>query len=170
METLIKDTEDYAEIRLEEAYVKLKLAVELLRMGYSRPAAEKTFMAWESIASVLVYKNLGQMYRNEEERKWYSKIGFLVPRRYLNRIARRLEEIGYENITGLNAIAQKLYRYALFFGANQFCNYLSKEDAIEDLKIAIKKLAKILIKEGKEEKGEEILSKLENVDKILKME
>ena len=73
----VEDLRDYVEFRLEEALAELNLAVELLKRGYSRNAAQKAFMAWKALASALVSLNLDKMPR--DEREWYRKVGFLAP-------------------------------------------------------------------------------------------
>ena len=156
----VEDLRDYVEFRLEEALAELNLAVELLKRGYSRNAAQKAFMAWKALASALVSLNLDRMPRDEEEREWYHKVGFLAPTTGLNGIARRLEELGYNEVVGINSLALKLHRYAyngLYRGAS---DYADREDAVEDLKVLIAKLANLLKSLGKGKEAEEVLARL----------
>jgi hypothetical protein len=161
----IKDLQNYVNFKLEEAIVELNLALELLQRGYTRNALQKAFIAWKAIVSVLVSINLEKMPKNEKEREWYNKVGFLAPTTGLNGIARRLEEIGYKDIIGLNSLALKLHRYAyngLYRGAS---DYVDKNDAIEDLKVLIRKITELISSLGKSEDSKKILNKLENINK-----
>ena len=156
----VEDLRDYVEFRLEEALAELNLAVELLKRGYSRNAAQKAFMAWKAVASALVSLNLDKMPRDEKEREWYRKVGFLAPTTGLNGIARRLEELGYSEAVGINSLALKLHRYAyngLYRGAS---DYADREDAVEDLKVLIAKLTDLLKSLGKGKEAEEVLARL----------
>lgn len=156
----VEDLRDYVEFRLEEALAELNLAVELLKRGYSRNAAQKAFMAWKAVASALVSLNLDKMPRDEKEREWYHKVGFLAPTTGLNGIARRLEELGYSEVVGINSLALKLHRYAyngLYKGAS---DYADREDAVEDLEVLITKLSNLLKSLGKGKEAEEVLARL----------
>ncbi|BCU69670.1 PaREP1 family protein [Stygiolobus caldivivus] len=156
----VKDLQGYINFRLEEAIVELNLAVELLKRGYSRNASQKAFMAWKAIISVLVSINLDKMPRNEKEKEWYTKAGFLAPTTGLNGIARRLEELGYKDVVGTNSLALKLHRYAyngLYRGAS---DYADREDAIDDLKVLIKRIAETLAELGRSKEAKEVLDKL----------
>ena len=156
----VKDLQSYINFKLEEAIVELNLAIELLKRGYSRNASQKAFMAWKALLSALVSANLGKMPRDEKEKEWYYKIGFLAPTTGLNGIARRLEELGYKDVVGINSLALKLHRYAyngLYRGAS---DYADREDAIEDLKVLIRKLAEVLTALGKDKEVKEILARL----------
>ncbi|AEE94502.1 PaREP1 family protein [Acidianus hospitalis W1] len=161
----IKDLQNYVNFKLEEVIVELNLALELLQRGYTKNASQKAFIAWKAIVSVLVSINLEKMPKNEKEREWYNKVGFLAPTTSLNGIARRLEEIGYKDIIGLNSLALKLHRYAyngLYRGAS---DYVDKNDAIEDLKVLIRKITELISSLGKSEDSKKILNKLENINK-----
>ena len=117
-------------------------------------------MAWKAVASALVSLNLDKMPRDEKEREWYHKVGFLAPTTGLNGIARRLEELGYSEAVGINSLALKLHRYAyngLYRGAS---DYADREDAVEDLKVLIAKLVNLLKSLGKGKEAEEVLARL----------
>jgi len=159
----IKDLHNYINFKLEEAIVELNLATELLQRGYSRNASQKAFMAWKAVASVLVSINLDKMPKDEKEKKWYNKIGFLAPTTGLNGIARRLEEIGYNDLIGINSLALKLHRYAyngIYRGAS---DYADRKDAIEDLKVLIEKISEIIMTLGKDKEAKEIIVRLETI-------
>jgi len=159
----IKDLHNYINFKLEEAIVELNLATELLQRGYSRNASQKAFMAWKAVVSVLVSINLDKMPKDEKEKKWYNKIGFLAPTTGLNGIARRLEEIGYNDLIGINSLALKLHRYAyngIYRGAS---DYADRKDAIEDLKVLIKKISEIIMTLGKDKEAKEIIVRLETI-------
>lgn len=154
----VKDLQSYINFKLEEAIVELNLAIELLKRGYSRNASQKAFMAWKSLLSVLVSTNLDKMPRDEKEKEWYYKTGFLAPTNGLNGIARRLEELGYKDVVGINSLALKLHRYA--YNGRGASDYADREDAIEDLKILIRKLAEVLTALGKDKEVKEVLARL----------
>ncbi|MEM1627395.1 MAG: PaREP1 family protein [Sulfolobaceae archaeon] len=157
----IKDLQDYINFRLEEAIVELNLAIELLKRGYSRNASQKAFMAWKAIVSALVSINLSKMPKDEKEKEWYIKVGFLAPTTGLNGIARRLEEIGYSGIVGINSLALKLHRYAYNGTYRGASDYADRKDAIEDLKFLIKKIAETMMILGKDKEAREIMKKLD---------
>ena len=159
----IKDLQNYVNFRLEEAIVELNLALELLERGYSRNASQKAFMAWKAIVSALVAINLDRMPRNEEERGWYRKIGFLAPTTGLNRIARRLEELGYREAVGINSLALKLHRYAYNELYKDASDYYDRRDAIEDLVVLTRKLAQLIAELGREKEADGIMKKLGNI-------
>ncbi len=156
----VKDLKNYVNFRLEEAVIELNLAIELLeRGGYSRNASQKAFMAWKAIVSAIVSLNMDRMPKNDREREWYRKAGFLAPTTGLNVIARRLEELGYREAVGINSLALKLHRYAyngLYHGAS---DYIDRKDAIEDLLVLIKKLTQLIAELGREKEANEILKK-----------
>ena len=159
----VKDLQNYINFKLEEVIVELNLAIELLKRGYSRNASQKAFIAWKAIVSVLVSMNLDKMPKDEKEKEWYYKTGFLAPTTGLNGIARRLEELGYTDIIGINSLALKLHRYAyngIYRGAS---DYADRKDAIEDLKVLIRKMANMLVSLGKDKEAKDILDKLNEV-------
>jgi hypothetical protein len=62
-------------------------------------------------------------------------------------------------------LALKLHRYAytgLYRGAS---DYVDKNDAIEDLKVLIRKITELISSLGKSEDSKKILNKLENINK-----
>lgn len=147
--------------KLEEAIVELNLVIELLQRGYSRNASQKAFMAWKATVSVLVSIYLDKMTKDEKEREWYYKVGFLAPTTGLNGIAMMLEESGYRDVVGINSLALKLHRYAyngLYRGES---DYADRKDAIEDLKVLIRKISETLSALGKEKEAKEIVARLE---------
>jgi hypothetical protein len=88
--------EAYIKVRIIESLQGLQLAVRLLKEGFSRNAASKVFMAWKAMISALVAANLEKMPRDDKEREWYMKAGFLAPTTGLKGISQRLEELGYK--------------------------------------------------------------------------
>ncbi len=105
---------------------------------------------------------MDKMPRDDKEREWYRKIGFLAPPTTgLNVIARRLEELGYKEAVGINSLALKLHRYAyngLYRGGAS--DYADRKDAIEDLVVLIKKLTQLIAELGREKEANEILKKI----------
>ncbi|BAB65910.1 hypothetical protein STK_08960 [Sulfurisphaera tokodaii str. 7] len=159
----VKNLQSYINFKLEEAIVELNLAIELLKRGYSRNASQKAFMAWKAIVSVLVSMNLDKMPKDEKEREWYYKAGFLAPTTGLNGIARRLEELGYADVIGTNSLALKLHRYAYNGIYRGTSDYADRKDAIEDLKILIRKMIRMLVSLGKDKEAKDILDRLNEV-------
>jgi len=88
--------EAYIKVRIIESLQGLQLAVRLLKEGFSRNAASKAFMAWKAMINALVVANLEKMPRDDKEREWYMKAGFLAPTTGLKGISQRLEELGYK--------------------------------------------------------------------------
>ena len=130
-----KHREGYIKIRVIESLQEIALAMKLLREGFSRNAAQKVFMAWKAMISALTVMNLDKMPKNEDERKWYYKSGYLVPTTSLRRVSDRLEDLGYQNykLSHMTSTALALHRYAyngLLEGAS---DYSSREEAISSI-------------------------------------
>ncbi|MBB5254153.1 hypothetical protein [Sulfurisphaera ohwakuensis] len=74
-----------------------------------------------------------------------------------------MEELGYADIIGINSLALKLHVYAyngIYKGAS---DYADRKDAIEDLKILIRKMIKMLASLGKDKEAKDILDRLNEV-------
>ena len=72
------------------------------------------------------------MPRDDKEREWYMKAGFLAPTTGLKGISQRLEELGYK-VLDLTSTALALHRYSyngLYKGAS---DYATREEAIRDI-------------------------------------
>ena len=143
-----KHREGYIKIRVIESLQEIALAMKMLREGFSRNAAQKVFMAWKAMISALTAMNLDRLPRNEDERKWYYKSGYLVPTKSLKGISARLEELGYSGygLSQRSTVALALHNYAyndLLDGAGV---YPSREDAVNDV-IGLSRDMLALIKE-----------------------
>jgi hypothetical protein len=89
----------YSKVRLLESMVELRIALEMLKEGYTRNSAQKVFVAWKAIISALVSLNLDKLGKNEKEKEWYKKSGFSAPTTKLKLISNDLEKIGYDKIS-----------------------------------------------------------------------
>ena len=133
----VEDLRDYVEFRLEEAIAELNLAVELLKRGYSRNAAQKAFMAWKAVASALVSLNLDKMPRDEKEREWIEKRTHTVPTHSMYAVARILKGVGVD-ITDLTTYAIDLHDYQYNGFELGFSKYSRREDVLADLLRVVK--------------------------------
>ncbi len=109
--TIERHRDAYVKIRVIESLEELTLALKLLREGFSRNAANKAFLSWKALISALTVMNLERMPRDEREKEWYYKTGFLAPTTGLKGISQRLEELGYR-VNSLTAVALELHRTA----------------------------------------------------------
>ncbi len=127
-----KNKDGYIRVKLLECLQELELSLLMLRQGFSRNSASKAFMAWKALISALVVLNLDRMYRDEKEKEWYYKTGFLAPTTGLKGISQRLEELGY-NVIDITSTALMLHRYAyngLYKGAS---DYSDRNEAKKDI-------------------------------------
>ncbi|QXJ29032.1 Crenarchaeal repeated sequence element [Saccharolobus shibatae B12] len=130
--TIEKHRNAYIKIRVIESLDELALGLKLLKEGFSRNSANKIFLSWKALMSALTVMNLEKMPRNEKEKEWYYKTGFLAPTTGLKGISQRLEELGYK-VNHLTSTALELHRYAyngLYKGAS---DYSDREEAIRDI-------------------------------------
>ena len=81
----------YSKVRLLESMVELRIALEMLKEGYTRNFTQKVFLAWKAIISALVSLNLDKLGKNEKEKEWYKKSGFSEPTTKLKLISNDLE-------------------------------------------------------------------------------
>ena len=89
----------YSKVRLLESMVELRIALEMLKEGYTRNFTQKVFLAWKAIISALVSLNLDKLGKNEKEKEWYKKSGFSAPTTRLKLISNDLEKIGYDEVS-----------------------------------------------------------------------
>lgn len=153
--TIEKHRNAYVKIRIIESLDELALGLKLLKEGFSRNSANKVFLSWKAIISALTVMNLEKMPRNEKEKEWYYKSGFLAPTTGLKGISQRLEELGY-NVNSLTSVALELHRYAyngLYKGAS---DYYEREEAINDIIYLSKEIIKVIKEFFKEYWDEEI--------------
>jgi len=111
--------------------VELRIALEMLKEGYTRNSAQKVFMAWKAIISALVSLNLDKLGKNEKEKELYKKSGFSAPTTKLKLISNDLEKIGYDKISFITNTALLLHSYAyngIYEGLTP-----SKKDTVMDI-------------------------------------
>ncbi|AWR95312.1 PaREP1 family protein [Acidianus brierleyi] len=143
--TIEKHKDAYVKIRIIESLDELTLGLKLLKEGFSRNSASKVFLSWKAIISALAVINLEKMPRNEKEKEWYYKTGFLAPTTGLKGISQRLEELGFK-VNHLTSTALELHRYSyngLYKGAS---DYSDRSEAIRDI-IQLSKEIMTIIKE-----------------------
>ncbi|MCG2880212.1 MAG: PaREP1 family protein [Vulcanisaeta sp.] len=141
--TIERHRDAYIKIMIIESLQELQLAVRLLKEGFSRNAASNVFMAWKAMISALVVANLEKMPRDDKEREWYIKTGFLAPTTGLKGISQRLEELGYK-VLDLTSTVLALHRYSyngLYRGAS---DYATREEAIRDIQHVAKELLRLI--------------------------
>jgi hypothetical protein len=142
-------------IRVIEGLEELTLALKLLREGFSRNAANKAFLSWKALISALTVANLERMPRDEREKEWYYRTGFLAPTTGLKGISQRLEELGYR-VNSLTAVALELHRYGyngLYKGAS---DYSDREEAIRDVIYLAKEILSLVKQYFKDYWDEEV--------------
>ncbi|ACP37591.1 PaREP1 family protein [Saccharolobus islandicus] len=130
--TIEKHRDAYIKIKIIESLEELTLASKLLKEGFSRNSAGKIFLSWKAFISALTVMNLEKMPKDEKEKEWYYKTGFLTPTTGLKGISQRLEELGYK-VNHLTSTALALHRYAyngLYKGAS---DYSDRNEAIRDI-------------------------------------
>ena len=125
----------YIRIRVTESLQDTILALKMLREGFTRNAAQRAFMAWKAMVSALTVMNLEKLPRNEEERKWYHRVGYRAPKAGLRWLADRLEDIGYQDykLTHITSTALSLHRYARHGLDEDESDYISKEDVMSSI-------------------------------------
>jgi hypothetical protein len=130
--TIEKHRDAFIKIKIIESLEELTLALKLLKEGFSRNSASKIFLSWKALISALTVMNLEKMPKDEKEKEWYYKTGFLAPTTGLKGISQRLEELGYK-VNHLTSTALALHRYAyngLYKGAS---DYSGRNEAIRDV-------------------------------------
>jgi hypothetical protein len=130
--TIEKHRDAFIKIKIIESLEELTLALKLLKEGFSRNSASKIFLSWKALISALTVMNLEKMPKDEKEKEWYYKTGFLAPTTGLKGISQRLEELGYK-VNHLTSTALALHRYAyngLYKGAS---DYSDRNEAIRDV-------------------------------------
>ena len=130
--TIEKHRDAFIKIKILESLEELTLALKLLKEGFSRNSASKIFLSWKALISALTVMNLEKMPKDEKEKEWYYKTGFLAPKTGLKGISQRLEELGYK-VNHLTSTALALHRYAyngLYKGAS---DYSDRDEAIRDV-------------------------------------
>jgi len=158
--------EAYIKVRIIESLQGLQLAVRLLKEGFSRNAASKVFMAWKAMISALVAANLEKMPRDDKEREWYMKAGFLAPTTGLKGISQRLEELGYK-VLDLTSTALALHRYSyngLYKGAS---DYATREEAIRDIQHVARELLRLVKEHLSKYWDDEIEENYRTAEKLL---
>ncbi|BDB98193.1 MAG: PaREP1 family protein [Saccharolobus sp.] len=162
-----KNKEGYLKVRLIECLQELELSLLMLKEGFSRNSAGKVFMAWKAFISALVVLNLDRISRDEKEKEWYFKTGFLAPTTGLKGISQRLEELGY-NVIDLTSTALALHRYAyngLYKGAS---DYFERIEAIKDILHLVKETLRLLKEYFKDRWSEELEERYKKVEEKVK--
>ena len=138
----------YIKIRVAESLQDITLALKMYREGFTRNAAQRAFMAWKAMISALTVMNLDKLPRNEEERKWYHRVGYKAPKAGLRWLADRLEDIGYQDykLTHITSTALALHRYAYHGLAEGESDYISKEDVMSSIMRLARDMLPIVVK------------------------
>lgn len=133
----------------------MTLGLKLLKEGFSRNSANKVFLSWKAFISALTVINLDKMPRDEKEKEWYYKTGFLAPTTGLKGISQRLDELGYK-VNHLTSTALELHRYSyngLYKGAS---DYADRSEAIRDILYLSKEIMRVVKDLFRDYWGEEI--------------
>ncbi|WP_236752440.1 PaREP1 family protein [Acidianus sp. HS-5] len=165
--TVEKNKDGYIRVRLLECLQELELSLLMLKEGFSRNSAGKAFIAWKAFISALVALNLDKMYRDEKEKEWYYKTGFLAPIKGLKGISQRLEELGYE-VVDTTSTALTLHRYVyngLYKGAS---DYADRDEAVNDILHLVNKTLALLKEYFKDRWNEEMEALYRKVEEELK--
>ncbi|BBG24833.1 PaREP1 family protein [Sulfuracidifex tepidarius] len=153
--TIEKHKGAYVKIRIIESLDELTLGLKLLKEGFSRNSANKVFLSWKAFISALTVINLDKMPRDEKEKEWYYKTGFLAPTTGLKGISQRLDELGYK-VNHLTSTALELHRYSyngLYKGAS---DYADRSEAIRDILYLSKEIMRVVKDLFRDYWGEEI--------------
>jgi hypothetical protein len=130
--TIEKHRDAFIKIKIIESLEELTLALKLLKEGFSRNSASKIFLSWKALISALTVMNLEKMPKDEKEKEWYYKTGFLAPTTGLKGISQRLEELGYK-VNHLTSTALALHRYAYYGLYKGASDYSDRNEAIRDV-------------------------------------
>jgi len=171
-----ENPEMYAQIRVLEAILESRLAIEFLEKGYTRNAAGKVFQAWKALlASLLVLERdkILQKLTKIEDRKWFEKIILRIPSSKLKIISQLLEDIDYSGITHKTATALDLHDYQ-YHGPDptgEVSKYPNRESAAKDIMLMIYEILEFLRKYVKNKLGklwiDEFDKEIENLYKSL---
>ncbi len=163
-----ENLKELAKLKLKEALIESKLALEYLEKGIVRNAAGKAFQAWKALISALIASNFNKLSKDldEEQRKWLREKGILALTTKLKYLSQMLEEK-----TGLNGIsfgtdkALDLHDYQ-YNGPDPdlvYSKYADPEEAKEDVKLLIKALLEYIerYKDLLDEEGAKVLEEVE---------
>ena len=163
-----ENLKELAKLKLKEALIESKLALEYLEKGIVRNAAGKAFQAWKALISALIASNFEKLSKDldEEQRKWLREKGILALSTKLKYLSQMLEEK-----TGLNGIsfgtdkALDLHDYQ-YNGPDPdlvYSKYADPEEAKEDVKLLIKALLEYIerYKDLLDEEGAKVLEEVE---------
>ncbi|MEM1637566.1 MAG: PaREP1 family protein [Pyrobaculum sp.] len=107
--------EEYASVRVLEALVESKLALELLERGLVRNAAGKAFQAWRAVLAALLRLELDRLRaaaKTEEERRWLEEKAVpRVPTSRMVTFSQRHRELDYGDISAWADRALNLHDY-----------------------------------------------------------
>ncbi|MEL9990105.1 MAG: PaREP1 family protein [Thermoproteus sp.] len=134
--------EEYASVRVLEALVESKLALDFLEKGLVRNAAGKAFQAWRAVLAALLRLELDRfkaLAKSEEERRWLEEKAVpRVPTTRIVMLSQRLRELGYGDISYITSQALNLHDYQ-YHGPDPDMA-LSKYRSREEAAVAVREL------------------------------
>ncbi len=162
-----EDLEELARLKLKEALIESKLALEYLDKGIVRNAAGKAFQAWKALISALIALNFDRLSKglSEEQKEWLKEKGILAPTSKLIPLSLMLEEkADLDGITHATSTALDLHDYQ-YNGPDPdliFSKYTEPESAKESAKLLIKTSLEYVekYKDLLDEEGKKVLEEL----------
>jgi len=146
---LPKPTEEgYVEVRLLEALVEARLALEFLERGLTRNAAGKVFQAWKALMAALLRLEIDKLktLAKTEERRWLETTAVSrVPTSKMKTLAHLLKEIGYNDVSPWTDKALNLHDYQ-YHGPDPdlaLSKYTRREEAAAEVARRVETLKKV---------------------------
>ncbi len=173
---LPKPTEEgYVEVRLLEALVEARLALEFLERGLTRNAAGKVFQAWKALMAALLrleIDKLKTLAKTEEERRWLEATAVSrVPTSKMKTLAHLLKEIGYDDASPWTDKVLNLHDYQ-YHGPDPdlaLSKYTRREEAAADiLELAAEVARRVETLKNKVKWTEELVETLRKLQETLR--
>ena len=140
-----EDLDEVARLKLKEALIEAKLALEYLEKGIVRNAAGKAFQAWKALISALIALNFEELAKDmdEEQKKWLKEKGILAFTSKLKPLSQKLE--GKAGLKGISFGTDKAldlhdYQYNGPDPSMEYSKYPDPQSAEIDVKLLLKDL------------------------------
>ena len=166
-----EDLKELAKLKLKEALIESKLALEYLNKDIIRNAAGKAFQAWKALISALIALNFEKLTKDlsEEQKEWLREKGVLAPTSKLKQLSLMLEnKAKLKGLSAWTSTALDLHDYQ-YNGPDPdlvFSKYTDPETASEDVKLLLKTLIEY-VEKYKDLLDKEGLKLMEELKKVL---
>jgi len=172
---LPKPTEEgYVEVRLLEALVEARLALEFLERGLTRNAAGKVFQAWKALMAALLRLEIDKLktLAKTEERRWLETMAVSrVPTSKMKTLAHLFEGDCYDYISPWTDKALNLHDYQ-YHGPDPdlaLSKYTRREEAAADiLELAAEVARRVETLKNKVKWTEELVETLRKLQETLR--